>query len=252
MHCPDDWYQTFFTGVALDMWRNAMTPEMTRAEADTIQGHLRVGPPARLLDVPCGNGRLAIELASRGYHVFGIDIAGESIDEGKANADAAGVGVDLRQGDMRDLAELGTFDGVYCWGNSFGYLEEDGNLAFLFAAGSALAPGGRLVLEFGALAETALPNMKHYNAWYEAGDVILAVKNGYDLHRGRLVTEYTFIQGGAVEKRMGSQQVFTLRELKGLLTTAGFDHVEAFGYDGQPLQLGGQRAVIVARKGDGV
>jgi SAM-dependent methyltransferase len=249
MHCPDDWYQTFFTGVALDLWRNAVTPEMTRSEADTIQGHLQVGPPARLLDVPCGNGRLAMELASRGYQVHGVDIAGESIEEGQATASAARIDVDLRQGDMRDLSGLGTFDGAYCWGNSFGYLEEDGNLAFLFAVAGALNPGGRLVLEFGTLAETILPNLKNYNAWYEVGDVILAVKNGYDLYRGRLVTEYTFVQNGVVTKRMGSQQVFTLRELKGLMTTAGFDQVEAFGYDGQALQLGGQRAVIVARKG---
>jgi SAM-dependent methyltransferase len=249
MHCPDDWYQSFFTGVALDMWRHYVTPELTRSEVDTILGHLQVAPSARLLDVPCGNGRLALDLASRGYQVHGVDIAGESIEEGQANASAARIDVDLRQGDMRDLVELGTFDGVYCWGNSFGYLEEDGNLAFLFAAASALAPGGRLVLEFGTLAETVLPNMKQYDTWYEVGDVILAIKNGYDIYRGRLVTEYTFIKGGTVEKRMGSQQVFTLRELKNLLTTAGFDHVEAFGYDGQTLQLGGQRAVIVARKG---
>lgn len=249
MHCPDDWYQTFFTGVALDMWRAAVTPEMTRSEADAILGHLQVGPPARLLDVPCGNGRLAIELAARGYQVCGVDIAPESVEEGNLAAAARGVAVDLRQGDMRDLAGLGTFDGAYCWGNSFGYLEEDGNLAFLFTAAGTLNPGGRLVLEFGTLAETLLPNLKSYNAWYETGDVILAVKNGYDLHRGRLVTEYTFVQNGVVTKRMGSQQVFTLRELKGLLTTAGFDHVEAFGYDGQALQIGGQRAVVVARKG---
>jgi SAM-dependent methyltransferase len=250
MHCPDDWYETFFHGVALDLWRKAVTPEMTSGEADAVARYLQVEPPARLLDVPCGNGRLAIELAARGYVTCGVDLAGEFIDEGKLSAETRGVEVDLRQGDMRDLGELGAFDGAYCWGNSFGYLDENGNLAFLFAAAAALSPGARLAIDFGTLAETLLPNLKNYNAWYEAGDMILAVKNGYDLYRSRLVTEYTFIRDGLVEKRMGSQMVYTLRELKNLLTTAGFDHVEAFGHeDGKPLQLRGQRAVIVARKG---
>src|SRR5581483_5401673 len=199
--CPDDWYQSFFSGVTLDLWRSFVTPEMTRAEADALQRYLQVDPPARLLDVPCGNGRLALELAARGFQTTGVDIAGTSIDEGKLDADMRGVAVDLRQGDMRDLAALGTFDGVYCWGNSFGYLEDDGNLAFLFAASAALRPGGRLVLEFGTLAETLLPNFKARN-WWEAGDILMAVTNRYDVPRGRLFTEYAFVRAGLVEKRV--------------------------------------------------
>ena len=248
MHAPDDWYRTFFTGVALDLWRAFVTPEMTSAEADALQRYLQVEPPARLLDVPCGNGRLAIELAVRGYVAVGVDLAGESVEEGKLEAERRGVVVDLRQGDMRDLTELGTFAGAYCWGNSFGYLEEDGNVAFLHAASAALEPGARLVLEFGTLAETALPAMQA-RSWYQAGDVLMAVANGYDLYRGRVVTEYTFVKDGVVAKRAGSQQVWTLRELRALLLQAGFDHVEAFAHpSGEPLQLGGQRAVVVARK----
>lgn len=250
MHCPDDWYQTFFTGITLDLWRAAVTPEMTTAEADSLQRFLQVDPPARLLDVPCGNGRLALELAARGYSMTGIDIAAESIDEGKLNADLKNVVADLRHGDMRDLTALGTFDGAYCWGNSFGYLEDDGNLSFLFAVGSALSPGARLVLEFGTLAETVLPALPA-RSWYPAGDILMCVDNTYDLSRGRLFTEYVFVRDGTVEKRNSSQQVFLFRELKGLLTSAGFDHVEAFSHaDGTLLQAGpNQRAVIVARKG---
>jgi hypothetical protein len=104
-----------------------------------------------------------------------------------------------------------------------------------------------LILEFGTLAETVFPSLETRN-WYEAGDILMMIANGYDLYRGRIITEYTFVKDGVVDRRMGSQQVWTLRELKGLLGTAGFDHVEAFAHDGSPFQLRGQRAVIVARK----
>jgi SAM-dependent methyltransferase len=249
MHCPPDWYQSFFTGIALDLWRTAVTPELTRTEADTIQRLLDVPSPARLLDVPCGNGRLTIEMASRGYTMTGVDIAGESIDEGKRNAAQAGVHVELRQGDMRQLTGLGTFAGVYCWGNSFGYLEDEGNVAFLSSVASVLEPGGRFVLEFGTLAETILPHLED-RIWYQVGDILFAIANSYDVLGSRLLTEYTFVRDGVVDKRMGSQQVWTMRELKALLNKAGFDHVEALSYgEGKPLQLRDQRAVIVARKG---
>src|SRR5262249_28116993 len=62
------WYEDFFHGVALDLWRAVVTPAQTRDEADFIHQQLQVPPPARLLDVPCGGGRLSLELAERGFN----------------------------------------------------------------------------------------------------------------------------------------------------------------------------------------
>jgi SAM-dependent methyltransferase len=249
MHCPDDWYETFFHGVALDLWRTFATPEYTRAEADALVALLGVGPPARLLDVPCGNGRLALELAARGYRTAGVDIAAESIAEGQAEAARRNLDVPLRQGDMRRLDDLGTFDGAICWGNSFGYLEDEGNRAFLHAVAARLAPGAPLLLEFGTLAELLFPTWQE-RAWYPVGDIHLLIANEYDFDRGRLLTEYTFIRDGVVDVRRGSQQVWTFRELRGWLREAGLSEAEALSYpDGGKLRLGGkQRAVVRARK----
>src|SRR6266436_4098100 len=41
MHTTD-WWQTFFNGLALDMWRAAVSPEQTRTEADYLQRTLAV------------------------------------------------------------------------------------------------------------------------------------------------------------------------------------------------------------------
>ena len=37
------------------------------------------------------------------------------------------------------------FDGAFCVGNSFGYLDDEGNAAFLRAVRAALKPGGRFI-----------------------------------------------------------------------------------------------------------
>src|SRR5258708_32624781 len=89
MQISSNWYENFFHGLALDLWRKAIPPEHTKAEADFLVQALQCGAGSHLLDVPCGNGRLSRELASHGYRVTGVDISEEFIAE--ASAMAAGV-----------------------------------------------------------------------------------------------------------------------------------------------------------------
>ena len=85
-----NWQVNFFRGVALEMWRRAVTPEQTSAEADFLERVFQAGPQARLLDVPCGNGRHAVELAKRGYSLTGIDSSEEFLADARATILFAG------------------------------------------------------------------------------------------------------------------------------------------------------------------
>ena len=85
MSIPSNWYETFFHGVTLDLWRRAIPPEHTKAETQFLIQNLNCAPGEHLLDVPCGNGRLAFELAKRGYRVTGVDIADEFIEEARSD-----------------------------------------------------------------------------------------------------------------------------------------------------------------------
>ena len=84
MSIPPNWYETFFHGVTLELWRRAIPPEHTKAEAEFLIQNLNCEAGARVLDVPCGNGRLTFELANRGYRMTGVDIAEEFIEEARA------------------------------------------------------------------------------------------------------------------------------------------------------------------------
>src|ERR1700692_4602764 len=83
MFVPTNWFEDFFHGLALDLWRKAIPLERTIAEADFLTGALNCEAGAHLLDVPCGNGRLSFELAKRGYRVTGVDISEEFVDEAR-------------------------------------------------------------------------------------------------------------------------------------------------------------------------
>lgn len=218
MDVQSNWWESFFQGVAVDMWLHALTPEHTSREAAALERTLGLAPGAELLDVPCGAGRLSLELAAR-YRVTGVDLAPEFLRHAR-DADTEGQ-VSWEQRDMRDLPWPGRFDCAFCYGNSFGYMDDDGNAQFLRAVAGALKPGGRFVLETPMVLESLLPNLKE-RPWFKADPVYLLVENDFDPAQSRLNTEYTFVSGGRVEVRRGSQRVYAYRQLIELMEAAGF------------------------------
>jgi SAM-dependent methyltransferase len=220
MDVQSNWWAHFFNGVAVDLWRDAMPPEHTRQEAERLAGLLAAPPDAELLDVPCGLGRLSLEFAARGYRVTGVDLSTESLAYGRDADRDRRVAWEAR--DMRDLPWRARFDGAFCCGNSFGYLDDEENAAFLRAVAAALKPGARFVLDTPMVLENLLPHLSD-RPWFKAGAVYLLVVNEYDHTRGRLNIEYTFVSNGRVEVRYGSHQAWTYRQLAELLDDAGFE-----------------------------
>ncbi len=236
-----DWYKDFFQGVALDMWRRAIPPQMTEAEVGFLAD---VFPPSgRILDVPCGNGRHSIALAKRGFKVTGVDLAEEFIAEARSYPDAEFV-----HADMRELPWHSEFDGACCLGNSFSYLDHAGTIAFLTAVNRSLKPGGRFVIDTGCSAESLLPKLQE-RSWMELGDILFLSSRRYNAIESRLEIEYTFVRNGIADKRKASSAVYTVAETRRMLEQTGFATQSLFGgFDKCPFELGSPRLVVVAGK----
>jgi cyclopropane fatty-acyl-phospholipid synthase-like methyltransferase len=80
MNDQPEWWQDFFSGPVLDFVRESRDQETTLEEAHFIEQSLGLQPGDKILDVPCGGGRLALELAGRGYQVTGVDISAELLE----------------------------------------------------------------------------------------------------------------------------------------------------------------------------
>src|SRR5262245_45143712 len=163
-----NWFETFFQGITIDLWRGCASPELTSLEADFLASIFPKG--ARLLDIPCGNGRLALELARRGFGTVGLDLSKDFVAEASQQSSALTLKTQFHLGDMRSLGWTAEFDGAYCWGNSFGYLEYPDMEKFVAGVARALRPGSRFVVDSGMTAASIIPNLKD-SATYQVGDI---------------------------------------------------------------------------------
>lgn len=241
-----DWFETFFAGLALDLWRATNTPEHTAEEADFLIRRLGLQAGDCALDVPCGNGRHAVELARRGIRMTGVDISRGFLEEARRTAPS----VEWVLGDMRELPWPSRFDAAYCWGNSFGYFDHECCLRFLEAVARALKPGGRFMMETGLVAESILPNLQPQRT-LAIGDIGFASRNVYDPMEGRLDITYTFTRGEERETKATHQWVHSAGEIRRMLRQCGLEPVEAFGdVDGSAYALGCPRLILLARRLD--
>jgi cyclopropane fatty-acyl-phospholipid synthase-like methyltransferase len=219
---PGNWWEDFFEGLAVQLWLEAVPAAHTEREAERIVAALALPAGGQVLDVPCGGGRLSLALAARGHRVTGVDSSREFLAHATSSPAASTVAWEHR--DMRDLPWPARFDGAFCVGNSFGYLDDPGNAAFLRATAMALKPGGRFVLETPLVLEQLLRHLQD-RPWWKVGDIYLLVKNDYDHASSRLEIEYTFMENGRAEVRRGSHRAYRYAELVDLLRASGFDDV---------------------------
>ena len=247
-----DWWKDFFSGLVVDFWKIALPPEVTRLETDFLMERLALSPGGRVLDAPCGHGRLPIELARRGCEVTGVDISSEFLAEAAHAAQAAGSDVaarlSWRQSDMRELPRDGRFQAAFCMGGSFGYFGDEGDSAYLRAAARALEPGGRFALDASRVAETILPNFVERREMEKDG-LRFESENRYDPERGRIENRYTITRGSRKEVRTASHRLYTVSQLLEKLRAADLVPRSLHGaLDGAPFRMGSAQLFVVAEK----
>src|SRR5262245_33013652 len=141
---PDHWFEPIAEHLGAAYLRYSFT-KGTRQEVEYVVRALALQPGERVLDVGCGPGRHAHELARRGIRVHGVDISARFIEIARANAPD---GATFERLDARALPFDAEFDAAICLcQGAFGLKTADGeNEAVLAGIARALRPGGRLAL----------------------------------------------------------------------------------------------------------
>jgi SAM-dependent methyltransferase len=193
-----------------------------------------------VVELAVGNGRVAVPVAAAlGRSIVGIDESAAMLEGARERAAAAGVELELRQGDMRELDLDQPAALVYCPARSLLHLPTWADKRRVFErVAASLRPGGRFALN-------AFVFSHHVAA---RNDGVHEVQNGvghvvhHHPHDNRL--DLVLDAGASV-----SLWWATRSEWEGLLDVAGLE-VEALygGFAREPFGEGSTEFVWVARK----
>jgi SAM-dependent methyltransferase len=231
----------------LHFYASVLGDERSDADTDAVvaRGALEAG--MRVLDAPCGHGRIAVRLAERGIHVTGVDLSPAFLDVARGDAAARGVEVDFVEGDMRRLPVDGPFDAVVSWFTSFGYFGDDDNLDVLREYRRVLAPGGTLVLE-------TLSHDGYVRTFTESPDAIvvdvdgdlMVDRNHFDVDSGCIVCHRVTFRGTTRRETRFFIRLLTIPEWRTWLEAAGFSSVTFSDAGGEDVDVDTFRIVVRA------
>jgi len=222
--------------------------------------HTGGGP--RALDLCCGMGRIAAELARRGFSVTGVDITESLLETAREDAAYDGLDIEYVQADARTFVRPDFFDTAVNLYISFGYFENpDDDLKLARNVHESLKPGGSFIIE--TLGKEIAVRDFTPGEWferagytvlteYEAVDSWAALKNRWVLIRNSSAAETeSSAQPSRIEKTF-TQRLYAATELRALLFKAGFACVELYGgWDERPYDQNAEILIAVGRKSGG-
>lgn len=246
-----DWTKDFYNHFYLDSYLPLLPPERTTREVDALVQALGLQPGERILDLACGHGRHTLELARRGFaSLLGLDFSREALEKARADAEGQGLSAEFQQGDMRKLEFEAEFDAVYNYFSAMFYWDDATHLQILRGIHKALKLGGRLLIE--TVNRENVLRLGPRQSWGPgAGEVAWRLHDvKIDLERSRTFTrEVLVLRDGHSLERHFETQLYTLKEVIGLLEAAGLTYQKSYGGpDLSPYRADSPRMIVAAAK----
>lgn len=233
-HLPSDWWRTLFNSVYLKTDGDVVENDAnTAAEIDLLVKAAGLEPNDRILDLCCGQGRHAIELARRGFnHVTGVDRSRYLIRLAKKRAKARGLNVAFHEGDARRFRlPPSSFHCVALMGNSFGYFDRvEDDLAVLAQIKRVLQSAGILAIDIvdGEWMKT------HFEPrsweWIDQNHFVCRERS-LASDGQRLISREVVVHAekGVIADQFYAERLYTKQMIFDLLSQAGFESIRYHG-----------------------
>jgi SAM-dependent methyltransferase len=227
-------------------------------QVDWLWQRLNLAPGQHLLDVTCGPGLYAVELARRGGRVTGIDFSPAAVAYARELAEAEDVAgrVNILHQDVRQTTfPRSEFEAALFLYGQLAVFPRDEAQALLAEIYHALRPGGRLVVELLDQAQVD----KTDSTWWFTDDTGLWGDRPF-LHLGErfwdeaekiAIERYHILhlETGHLTEITLCDQTYAVQTMVRMMEQAGFARVAAYpAWDGLPLYDAGEWIVYVAEK----
>jgi SAM-dependent methyltransferase len=217
------WWQTFFDGDYLRIWESAEAAGDADRQVDGLWSLLGLQPGVRILDAPCGYGRISRLLAERGVRVLGVDASSDMVEEAERRRGAL-LEPDLSYllHDLRRPLDEGGFDGALNLFSSLGYGSEADDVAVLSTLRAAVRPGGFLFIETNHRDRQIARMLKRESDATRLPDgTLLLEEPRFDPVAGRVETTWYWSGPAGNGQKRASIRVYSVTELVRLLEISG-------------------------------
>ncbi len=225
------WYEVFFENASRKYDQEGFT-RGTVGECDFIEKEIAFEKSCRILDVGCGTGRHAIELAGRGYDITGVDLSPSQIRRAREKAKAAGLDIRFEEMDARNMSFNNEFDLVImlCEGG-FSLMETDEmNFQILENAAKALKRPGKFIFTTLNGLFPLLHSIKDFHDETTEEGGATCDNNRFDMmtFRDHNITHLEDDDGNK-KSFVCNERYYIPPEITWLLKTLGFNKIDIFG-----------------------
>ncbi|KKN82975.1 hypothetical protein LCGC14_0303900 [marine sediment metagenome] len=222
------WYETFFDGLYGKVLASHFSEDRAQAQAELIKKLLKLRKGQRVLDCPCGVGRITIPLARMGLKMTGVDLTAAYVRQARRRAKREGLDIPFIRCDMREIDFDGEFHAVINWFTAFGYFDKAGDLATAKGAFRALKPGGKFLVDVSNKSWV----LSHFVASDTSviNDVEITDTRQWNANIGRMESDWTFRKGKQIERQHVSLRLYDGAELRAVLRKAGFREIHLYGF----------------------
>jgi len=210
---------------------------------DNLLAKLGVSRGSTILDLGCGNGRIAVNLALKGYRVVGVDISPVFIEDAERRARECGVSdkVSFITGNALDLDKLLSVEvdaTILYWTTILGYYHDlETNLDILRKISRVTRNGGYLLILNTSSYDSIACRIGCCGALEGLSEIddelVLYEKSELDPTRAVLRIKWVFYKKEGrdlkyLDEAVIELRLFTLHELVDLASRAGWQFIEAY------------------------
>jgi SAM-dependent methyltransferase len=244
-----EWWASYFDAEYLREYEPLFTLERDRREVARVIEVLGLPADARVLDVPCGQGRHAHLLAEAGFRVDGVDLSEELLQ--RARERGTGPTLKYHRADMRDLPDawIERFDALVNLFTSFGFFTDPADdRRVLSEVARVLKPGGMLIWHGGSR-DGVMARFLERDWWQTSDGTLQAQERSFDALSGILTVESRWFGPAGPGRREHRIRLYTATQFAELCAGVGLIVEEAYdGWSDRPLNRRSSEMLLVARK----
>lgn len=241
------WYKEWFGEDYLKVYYHRDESE-AKKHIDFVEEWLPLRKSNLILDLGCGSGRHATELFKRGYKVICLDLSSVLLNLARKRASKERCCLYFVQADMRYIPFREAFDAILSFFTTFGYFKKDEeNLQTLKSIEEALNRGGKFFLDYlnkHHVITHLVPQDRRHENGYE-----IIQERFYNQREERIEKKITIKENSQVREYFESVRLYSLDEMKNMLTKAGLKLLHCFGdFDGSPFNRESPRLILLGKK----